>query len=159
MAKENSKKSKIEIKNRRAGFEYHFVQEYEAGIVLTGTEIKSIRAGNANLNDAYCVFENGELWVRNMYIAEYEYGTNQNHEPRRNRKLLLRKTELRKLDRRVREKGFTIIPFKLYLNERGFAKLLIELATGKKSYDKRETIKQRDDKRQLDRLKKVYKNL
>ncbi|MCB0531535.1 MAG: SsrA-binding protein SmpB [Lewinellaceae bacterium] len=157
MAKEKSKISKIEVKNRRASFEYQFLQEYEAGLVLTGTEIKSVRAGNVNLNDAYCAFENDELWVRNMYIAEYEYGTNQNHEARRNRKLLLRKTELRKLARRVREKGHTIIPYKLYLNERGIAKLLIELATGKKSYDKRETIKQRDDKRQLDRLKKAYK--
>ncbi len=157
MAKDASKTSKLEIKNRRAAFEYHFVQEYEAGIALTGTEIKSIRAGNVNINDAYCLFEGGELWIRNMYIAEYEYGTDHNHEPRRNRKLLLRKTELRKLDRRIREKGFTIIPYKLYLNERGFAKLVVVLATGKKSYDKRETIKQRDDKRQLDRLKKIFK--
>ena len=157
MAKDKSKSSKVEITNRRASFEYHFEQEYEAGIALTGTEIKSIRKGNANINDAYCIFENGEMWVRNMYIAEYEYGTDHNHEPRRSRKLLLRKTELRKLDRRVREKGFTIIPYKLFLNERGFAKLLIELATGKKSFDKRETIKERDDKRQLDRLKKIMR--
>lgn len=157
MAKEKSKSTGIEITNRRASFEYHFVQEYEAGIALTGTEIKSIRAGNANINDAYCLFENGELWIRNMYIAEYEYGTDRNHEPRRSRKLLLRKSELRKLDRRVREKGFTIIPYKLYLSERGFAKLRIELATGKKSFDKRETIKERDDKRQLDRIKKIMR--
>jgi SsrA-binding protein len=157
MAKDKSKISKIEVKNRRASFEYQFLQEYEAGIVLTGTEIKSIRAGNVNLNDAYCVFENNELWVRNLYIAEYELGTNSNHEARRSRKLLLRKTELRKLARRVREKGYTIIPYKLYLNERGFAKLLIELATGKKSYDKRESIKQRDDKRSLDRIKKSFR--
>ncbi|TNE68966.1 MAG: SsrA-binding protein SmpB [Bacteroidetes bacterium] len=156
MAKTTSKSGKIEITNRRAAYEYQFIQEYEAGIVLTGTEIKSIRAGNVNLNDAYCLFEDGELWVRNMYIAEYEYGTNANHEPRRNRKLLLRRTELRKLDRRVREKGFTIVPYKLFLTDRGFAKLLIVLATGKKSYDKRQTIKQREDKRQLDRMKKVY---
>ncbi len=157
MAKDTSKTSRLEITNRRAAFEYHFEQEYEAGIALTGTEIKSVRAGNVNINDAYCILENGELWIRNMYIAEYEYGTDNNHEPRRNRKLLLRKSELRKLDRRVREKGFTIIPYKLYLSDRGFAKLLIVLATGKKSFDKRETIKQRDDKRQLDRLKKDFR--
>ncbi|MBL7776139.1 MAG: SsrA-binding protein SmpB [Saprospiraceae bacterium] len=158
MAREKSKLSKIEVTNRRAVYEYHFVQEYEAGMLLTGTEIKSVRAGNVNLNDAYCLFENGELWVRNLYIAEYEYGTNQNHETRRHRKLLLRKAELRKLDRRVREKGFTIIPYKLYLSERGLAKLRIVLATGKKAYDKRETIKQRDDKRALDRIKKSIRN-
>ncbi|MCC6462656.1 MAG: SsrA-binding protein SmpB [Saprospiraceae bacterium] len=151
--------SKIEITNRRASFEYQFEQEYEAGLALTGTEIKSIRAGNANINDAYCLFENGELWIRNMYIAEYEYGTDNNHEPRRNRKLLLRKTELRKLERRVKEKGFTIIPYRLFMSERGFAKLKIELASGKKSYDKRESIKQREDKRSLDRLKKVFKSV
>ncbi|HMY74187.1 MAG TPA: SsrA-binding protein SmpB, partial [Blastocatellia bacterium] len=139
-------------------FEYHFDQEYEAGIALTGTEIKSLRAGNTNINDAYCLFEGGELWVRNMYIAEYEYGTDNNHEPRRNRKLLLRKTELRKLERRVKEKGFTIVPYKIYINDRGFAKLLIELAIGKKAFDKRETIKARDEKRHLDQMKKIMKN-
>ena len=159
MAKTTSKPNKVEVTNRRAAYEYEFLQEYEAGIVLTGTEIKSIRAGNVNLNDAYCLFEEGELWVRNMYIAEYEYGTNQNHETRRNRKLLLRKPELRKLERRVREKGFTIIPYKLFLSDRGFAKLQIVLATGKRSYDKRQSIKQREDKRQLDRMKKTYRNL
>ena len=157
MARNSSKSPKVEITNRRAGFEYHFVQEYEAGIALTGTEIKSIRAGNANINDAYCLFENGELWVRNMYIAEYAYGTDNNHEPRRNRKLLLRKTELNKLERRVREKGFTIVPYKLFMSDRGFAKLTVVLASGKKSFDKRETIKERDDKRDLDRLKKILK--
>lgn len=148
-------KNKIEIVNRRARFEYHFEQEFEAGIVLTGTEIKSIRTGNVNLNDAYCLFEGGELWVRNCYIAEYEFGTDNNHEARRSRKLLLRKSELRKLDRRVREKGFTIIPYKIYISDRGFAKLVIELAVGKKAYDKRDTIRERDDKRTLDRLKKI----
>jgi len=158
MAKTSSKSSKVEITNRRAAFEYHFEQQYEAGIALTGTEIKSIRAGNTNINDAYCIFENGEMWVRNMYIAEYEYGTSNNHEPRRNRKLLLRKAELKKLDRRVREKGFTIIPYKLFLSERGFVKMIIQLASGKKSFDKRETIKARDDKRDLDRIKKIIRN-
>ncbi|MBU6339961.1 MAG: SsrA-binding protein SmpB [Bacteroidetes bacterium] len=155
MAKEK-KKIKVEIKNRRAAFEYHFEQEYDAGMILTGTEIKSIRAGNANLNDAYCLIENGELWVRNMYIAVYEHGTDNNHEPRRARKLLLRKPELRKLERKAKEKGYTIVPYLLFINERGFAKLTIELATGKKSFDKRETIKNRDNKRSLDQLKKRY---
>ncbi len=153
----NKKQQKIEILNRRARFEYHFVQEIEAGIMLTGTEIKSIREGNANLTDAYCLIENGELWIRNMYIAEYTHGTDNNHEPRRVRKLLLRKPELRKLERKAKEKGFTIIPFKLYFSERSFAKLAIALATGKKDFDKRDTIRERDDKRDLDRLQKQYK--
>jgi SsrA-binding protein len=153
MAKE---KQKIEIVNRRASFEYQFEQEYDAGIMLLGTEIKSIRAGNVNLRDAYCLIENGELWVRNLYIAEYVLGTDHNHEARRTRKLLLRKPELRKLERRVKEKGLTIVPYKLFVNERGLAKLTIELASGKKSYDKRETIKARSDKRDLDRLKKRF---
>lgn len=154
MPKERNK-TRIEITNRRAGYEYAFVQEYEAGIMLTGTEIKSIRAGNANLNDAYCLFENGELWIKSLYIAEYEFGTDNNHEARRTRKLLLRRPELRKLERRVKERGYTIIPYKLFLNERGFAKLKIELATGKKVHDKRTTIKERENKRDLDRLKKI----
>lgn len=154
MPKERNKR-KIEITNRRASHEYHFEQEYEAGIMLKGTEIKSIRAGNANLNDAYCLFEDGELWIKSLYIAEYEYGTDHNHESRRTRKLLLRRPELRKLERRVKEKGYTIIPYKLYLSDRGFAKLKIELASGKKAYDKRATIKERENKRDLDRLKKI----
>ena len=156
MAKEK-KKQKVEITNRKASFEYYFVQEFDAGIMLTGSEIKSIRNGNANLSDAYCLFENGELWVRNLYIAEYEYGTDSNHLPRRNRKLLLRKPELRKLAKGVQDKGSTIVPYKIHLSERGFAKLTIELARGKKTFDKRETIKARDDKRDLDRLNKIYK--
>ena len=156
MAKEK-KKQKIEIVNRKAAYEYAFIQEFDAGIMLTGSEIKSIRNGNANLNDAYCVFENGELWVRNLYIAEYEYGTDSNHLPRRNRKLLLRRPELRKLERGTREKGSTIIPYKIFISDRGLAKVTIELARGKKAFDKRETIKEREDKRQLDRLNKTFK--
>ena len=148
----------IDIRNRRASFEYSFQERFTAGIMLTGTEIKSIRAGNANLNDAYCLFEGGELWVKSLYIAEYEYGTDNNHEARRTRKLLLRKPELRKLERRVKEKGFTIIPYKLFLNERGFAKLKIELASGKKSFDKRNTIKDRESKRDLDRVTKIVRS-
>jgi SsrA-binding protein len=146
---------KIEITNRRATYEYFFEAEFEAGIVLLGTEIKSIRDGNVNLNDAWCLFEKGELWIKNMYISEYEYGTDNNHTTRRDRKLLLRKPELKKLDKKVREKGHTIIPYKLFVTDRGFAKLKIELATGKKSFDKRSTIQARDEKRNLDRLRKI----
>ena len=156
MAKEK-KKQKIEIVNRKAAYEYYFVQEFDAGIMLTGSEIKSIRSGNANLSDAYCIFENGELWVRNLYIAEYEYGTDSNHLPRRTRKLLLRRPELRKLERGIREKGSTIVPYKIFISDRGLAKLAIVLARGKKTFDKRETIKEREGKRDLDRLKKSYK--
>ncbi len=156
MAK-NKKNPKVEIVNRKASYEYEFVQEFNAGMMLTGTEIKSIRDGNANLTDAYCLFANEELWVRNMYIAEYSHGTDNNHLPRRNRKLLLRKSEMRKLERGVKEKGSTIIPYKIYISERGFAKLTIELARGKKEFDKRETIKAREDKRSLDRIQKTFK--
>ncbi len=149
------KKKTVEIVNRRAQFEYHFLDVFEAGIVLQGTEIKSIRAGNANLSDAYCVFQHGELYVRSMFIAEYEYGTYANHETRRMRKLLLRRPELRKLERRVKERGLTIVPYKLYLSERGMAKLEIALAQGKKTHDKRESIKEKDNKRDLERVKKI----
>lgn len=156
MSKEK-KKQRVEILNRKAVYEYQFLQEFTAGIALTGTEVKSIREGNANLTDAYCVFEHGELWVRNMSISEYKYGTDANHLPRRNRKLLLRRPELRKLERGIKEKGSTIVPFKLFFSERGFAKITICLARGKKSFDKRETIKDRENKRELDRVNKAYK--
>ncbi|MFN4255490.1 MAG: SsrA-binding protein SmpB [Saprospiraceae bacterium] len=155
--KKKQQYKKVEIVNRRAQHEYFFTDTYEAGIVLSGTEIKSIRLGNTNLNDAYCLLEHGEMWVRNLYIAEYEYGTHSNHEARKTRKLLLRKAELRKLERKVREKGNTIVPYKMYINDRGFAKLTIVLATGKKSYDKRHTIQARDEKRNLDRMTKAAK--
>ncbi len=144
-----------EIINRKARFEYHFVNMFEAGLVLQGTEIKSIRRGNVNLSDAYCTFDQGELYIRNLYIAEYENGTYANHEPRRPRKLLLRQTELRKLERRVSEKGMTIVPYRMYFNERGFVKIEIALAQGKKAFDKRESIKERDNKREMDKLKKI----
>ena len=157
MAKKKIANRVIEIINRKAKFEYHFLAEFEAGIKLTGTEIKSIRNGEANLKDAYCLFKNGELWVKSMYIAEYKFGNQNNHETRRDRKLLLRKPELRKLERKVKEKGFSIVPYRMYISERGFAKLEIILGQGKKSYDKRETIKQRDNKRDLDRMKKMYR--
>ncbi|MFZ4542974.1 MAG: SsrA-binding protein SmpB [Saprospiraceae bacterium] len=148
----------IMITNRRATHDYAFLMELEAGMVLTGTEIKSIRAGYANLTDAYCIFEHGELYVKNMNISEYANGSYYNHEAKRNRKLLLRKNELRKFERKLKEKGTSIIPYKLYISERGFAKLLIALAQGKKSFDKRESIKERDVKRDIDKVMKAYKN-
>ena len=158
MAEKKRAPKKIEIINRRASHEYHFVQETEAGIMLTGTEIKSIRAGEVNLSDAYCLIEHGEITVRSLYIKEYTHGNAYNHDTRRIRKLLLRKPELRKLERRVKEKGMTIVLYKLYVTDRGFAKLQICLATGKKSYDKRESIKEADNKRELDRVKKAHDN-
>ncbi len=150
-----STSKKIEILNRKAKFEYSFIQEYEAGIMLTGTEVKSLRNGNASMSDAYCLFETeNELIVKSLYIAEYEYGNIHNHETRRDRKLLLKKTELKKLHRRVTEKGLTLVPYKIYFSERGFAKIVIALAQGKKSFDKRQSIKERENKRDLDRIKK-----
>ena len=158
MARNNNNEAKItnEVVNKKARYEYQFLDTYEAGIQLKGTEIKSIRNGHTNLNDAYCLFANGELTIRSLYIKEYEYGNQENHEPRRTRKLLLKKQELKKLDKRVKERGFTIVPYRLYITERGFAKVEIALAQGKKSYDKRDSIKQKDQKRDLDRLKKQY---
>ncbi|HRO07570.1 MAG TPA: SsrA-binding protein SmpB [Saprospiraceae bacterium] len=144
-----------EIVNRKAKFEYSFIQMYEAGIVLTGTEVKALRQGLANLNDAYCLFDKGNLVVKSMFISEYDHGTIYNHDARRDRRLLLHKSELKKLERRVTEKGLTIVPYRLYFTERGFAKLEVALAQGKKAFDKRETIKERDNKRDLDRLKKI----
>ncbi len=141
----------IRIKNKRANREYFLLEKYVAGIVLTGTEIKSIRNGKANLSDAYCVFENGELFVRAMHIAEYEYGTYNNHLAKRDRKLLLTKRELKKLNTKVKEKGLTIVPTVLFINERGLAKLEIALARGKHYYDKREDLKKKDIQREIDR--------
>ena len=144
-----------EIINRKAKFEYQFIQTFEAGLVLTGTEVKALRLGLANLNDAYCLFDNGNLVVKSLFISEYDHGTIYNHDARRDRRLLLRKPELKKLERRVTEKGLTIVPYRLYFTERGFAKLEIALAQGKKAFDKRDAIKERDNKRDLDRLKKI----
>ena len=154
MAKDKKDK-KIEFINRKAAYEFHFLDEFEAGIVLTGTEIKSIRAGEVNLKDAYCIIRKGELFVKSLFIGEYKYGTYNNHDTRRLRKLLLHRRELKKLERKVKERGFTIVPYRLYLSERGLAKLEIKLAQGKKSFDKRNTIKERDSKRDLARLKKI----
>lgn len=142
----------INIKNRRATFDYHIVETFTAGIVLTGTEIKSIRLGKAGLTDTFCYLNNGELWVKNMYIAEYFYGTYNNHATRRDRKLLLNRKELNRLGKDGKEAGFTIVPLKLFINERGLAKLVIGLARGKKEYDKRQSIKEREDKRSMARI-------
>ncbi len=141
----------ISIKNKKAAFEYFLLEEFDAGIQLTGTEIKSIREGKASFVDSFCVFVNGELFVKNLHISEYSLGTHYNHEPKRDRKLLLTARELRKLENKTKERGLTIIPFLLYINEKGFAKLKIALAKGKHSYDKRETLKQKDVKREIDR--------
>ena len=150
-------KKKIEYVNRKAKHEYHFLELVEAGIVLTGTEIKSIRAGQVNLRDAYCVFEGDELQVRSIYIGEYKQGNQFNHEERRTRKLLLKRQELHKWQKKTKEKGFTIVPYRMYLNERGVCKLEIVLVQGKKNYDKRDAIKQKDTKRALDRAMKEYR--
>ena len=152
----DKRKVSINIKNKRATFDYIISDTYTAGIVLTGTEIKSIRAGKASLVDTYCVFTNDELWVKSMYVAEYFYGSYNNHTARRDRKLLLERKELRKLKQAVKSPGFTIVPTRLFINERGLAKLVIGLARGKHEYDKRESIKERDDKREMDRIKRHY---
>ena len=144
--------SNINIKNKRASFDYELLDTFVAGIVLTGTEIKSIRLGKASLVDTYCIMNRRELWVKNMNVSEYFYGTYNNHESRRERKLLLTKKELQKIERLSKDTGFTIIPTKLFINEKGLAKLVVAIAKGKKSYDKRQTLKEKDDKREMDRM-------
>ncbi|MDR0348445.1 MAG: SsrA-binding protein SmpB [Tannerella sp.] len=141
----------IQIKNKRATFNFELLETFTAGIVLTGTEIKSIRLGKASLADAYCIVERNEVWIKNMYIAEYFYGTYNNHSTRRERKLLLSKKEIRKLASAATNSGFTIVPTRMFINERGLAKLVIAVAKGKKAYDKRQAIKERDDRREMDR--------
>lgn len=141
----------IEIKNKKAEYQYFLLDSFSAGLVLTGTEIKSIREGRANLADAYCVFIGNELYVRQMHISEYRFGSWLNHVAKRDRKLLLNKKELRKLQNKIKERGFTIIPTLLYVNPQGYAKLDISLARGKKFFDKRETIKAKDNRRDLER--------
>lgn len=148
----NTNSNNINIKNKRASFDYEFIDLYTAGIVLTGTEIKSIRQGKASLVDTFCFFSKGELWVKNMHIPEYFYGSYNNHLARRDRKLLLNKKELRKLQRGIQETGFTIVPTRMFINERGLAKVVIALAKGKKQYDKRESLKEKDDRRMMDRM-------
>lgn len=135
-------------------FDYELLETYTAGIVLTGTEIKSIRLGKASLVDTFCIFEKDELWVRNMYIAEYFYGSYNNHAARRDRKLLLNRKELKKMQRMVKETGYTIVPTRIFLNDRGLAKVNIAVARGKKQYDKRQSLREKDDKRMMDRAMK-----
>ena len=149
---------KINIQNKKARFEFEILDKYVAGIVLTGTEIKSIRQSKASIAESFCEFnDRGELFVINMSIEEYAYGNYQNHRPKATRKLLLNKRELRKLEKEVKNVGLTIVPLRLFINDKGYAKLEIALAKGKKLYDKRETIKDRDNKRDLDRIKKNFK--
>lgn len=146
----------MEIVNRKARHEYAMLQKLEAGIMLRGSEVKSIRAGKVNMSDAWCIIEAGELYLKNLHIAEYEQaGSDNQHMTKANRKLLLHKSELRKLERRVKEKGLTIIPYRIYFSDRGIVKCEIWLAQGKKSFDKRETIKERDVKREMDRRLKT----
>lgn len=148
---------RVNIQNKKARFEYEILDQFTAGIVLTGTEIKSIRNSKASIAESFCEFnEKGELFAVNMYIEEYAFGTRFNHRPRGSRKLLLNKRELNKLNKQVKNSGLTIVPLKLFINEKGFAKMLIALARGKKLYDKRETLKDRDNKRDLDRIKKSF---
>jgi SsrA-binding protein len=147
----------INIKNKKAYFEYESLDKFNAGIQLTGTEIKSVRASKVSMNDAWCFFAKDELFVKNLHIAEYEKGNIYNHDPLRVRKLLLHRRELHKLQTKIKEKGLTIIPFRLFINERGLAKLEIALARGKKVHDKRETIKEREAKRDLNRELKKYR--
>lgn len=146
----------INIVNKRAKFDYEIIDTYTAGIVLTGTEIKSIRLGKAQITESFCEFNNNELFAINTYIEEYAFGNQFNHKSRSERKLLLNKRELKKLERDVQSKGLTIVPLKLFTNEKGMAKLEIALCRGKKTYDKRESLKEQDTKRDIDRIKKAY---
>ena len=150
------KKSPVQIRNKKASFEYFFVETYTAGIVLTGTEIKSIRLGKASLVDAYCLIINGEMWVRGMNVSPYFYGSYSNHEMKRDRKLLLTKREIHKLQEATKQVGFTIIPVLVFIDKNGRAKVDIVLAKGKKVYDKRQTMKEKEDRREMDRARKVY---
>ena len=150
--------NKVNIKNKKAKFEYEILDKFVAGIVLTGTEIKSIREGKASIAEGFCEFnDRGELFVINMTIQEYAFGNHYNHKPKAERKLLLNRRELKKLEKEVNIKGNSIVPLRLFINDRGLAKLQIALGKGKKLYDKRDTIKDRDNKRNLDRIKKIYR--
>lgn len=146
--------SNINIKNKKAYFDYELIERFKAGIQLTGTEIKSIRDGKANLVDAFCFFINNELWLKGLRINEYTHGSYNNHNPHRDKKLLLQRKELNKLDRRVKEKGLTLVALKLFIDEKGLAKVNIALGKGKREFDKRESIKKKDSQRELDRIKK-----
>ncbi|MEX2484340.1 MAG: SsrA-binding protein SmpB [Brumimicrobium sp.] len=151
-----SKNNPVNIKNKRAKFEYHILDKFVAGIQLGGTEIKSIRNGKASILEAYCVVEDGEVFIRNMHITEYENASFYQHKPRADRKLLLNKREIQKLDKNMKTKGYTIVPLRLFMNDKGLAKLEIALAQGKKLYDKRQNLKAKDDKRSIDRIKKEF---
>ncbi len=155
MAKVEIKK-KVSIKNRKASFEYIFLDHITAGIVLTGTEIKSLRLGKASLVDTYCTVINGEMWIKNMYVAPYFYGSYGNHAVRRDRKLLLNRKEIRKWAQEMKNPGLTIVPTELYINEENLAKVDIVLARGKKIFDKRQTMKEKADRREMDRSFKHY---
>lgn len=148
----------VKIKNRKARFEYEFLDTYTAGIVLAGTEIKAIREGKASIAESFCEFSNGELFVINMTVQEYSHASHFNHNPKSERKLLLNKRELKKLEKEVKNSGLTIVPLLLFTNEKGYAKLNIALARGKKEFDKRDSIKDRDNKRDLSRIKKAFNN-
>ena len=150
------KKSPIQIKNKKASFEYFFIETYTAGIVLTGTEIKSIRLGKASLVDTYCTVINGELWVKGMSVSPYFYGTYNNHEMKRDRKLLLTKKEIRALESATKQTGYTIVPTLVFIDNKGRAKRDIALCKGKKEYDKRQTLKEKEDRREMDRVMKHY---
>lgn len=147
----------INIRNKRATFDYEILEEYVAGVVLVGTEIKSLRMGKASMVDTYCYFERGELWIKGMNIAEYSWGTCNNHIPKRDRKLLLNRKELVKLQRSLQDRGLTVVGLRLFLNDRGLAKVAIGLAKGRKSYDKREYIKANDAKREMDKAMKTHR--
>jgi SsrA-binding protein len=148
-------KGNIVIQNKKASHDYEFLEKFIAGIKLTGTEIKSLRLGKATISDTYCLFENNELYLRGMHISEYWWGNLNNHDPIRDRKLLLNSKELRKIERKVKETGLTIIVIKVFINDRGLAKAEIAISKGKKEYDKRETLKRKDATREMDRMRKV----
>ena len=150
------KKSPVNIRNKKASFEYFFIETFTAGIVLTGTEIKSIRAGKASLVDSYCLIINGEMWVRGMSVSPYFYGSYNNHEQKRDRKLLLTKREINKLQSATKQTGYTIVPLLVFLDEKGRAKMDIALCKGKKAFDKRQTLKEKEDRREMDRAFKRY---
>ncbi|MFQ3579576.1 MAG: SsrA-binding protein SmpB [Bacteroidales bacterium] len=150
-------KDQIEIQNKKAGFDYEIIDKFTAGIVLTGTEIKSLRLGKANLTDAFCFIQNSEVWAKNIHISEYAFGSYNNHIPKRDRKLLLKHAEIRKIETKLKDVGVTITVTKIFINESGRAKVEIALARGKKQFDKREAIKEKDVKRDLDRAMKQYK--
>lgn len=150
------KKSPIQIKNRKAAFEYFFIEEFTAGIVLTGTEIKSIRAGKASLVDTYCTIIHGEMWVKGMSISPYFYGSYNNHEQKRDRKLLLTRREINRLESATKQTGYTIVPTLVFLDQNGRAKMDIALCKGKKAFDKRQTLKEKEDRREMDRAMKNY---